>query len=46
MDFIEKFKIFNKNNIEKKYNPDNCKNQASIFSKENFEKKLKDIIKQ
>lgn len=46
MDFIEKFKIFHKNNLEEKYNPDNCKKQASIFSKEVFEEKLKEIIKQ
>ncbi len=46
MDFIEKFKLFNKNNSEEKYNSDNCKKQASIFSKENFENKIKEIIKQ
>lgn len=46
MDFIENFKIFHKNNSEVKYNPDNCKKQASIFSKENFENKIKEIIKQ
>ena len=46
MDFIEKFKIFHKNNLEGKYNPNNCKKQASIFSKEVFEEKLKKIIKQ
>ena len=46
MDFIENFKIFHKNNLDVKYNPDNCKKQASIFSKENFENKIKEIIKQ
>lgn len=46
LDFIEKFKIFHKNNLDKKYSEENCRNQANIFSKEIFEKKLKEIIKQ
>jgi len=46
MDFIERFKIFHKNNIEKKYLKEDCEKQANIFSKEVFEKKLKEIIKQ
>jgi len=46
MDFIENFKNFHKNNLEEKYLEDNCKKQASIFSKELFEEKIKEIIKQ
>jgi len=46
MDFVERFKIFHKNNIEKKYLEEDCKKQANIFSKEVFEEKLKEIIKQ
>lgn len=46
MDFVEKFKVFNKNNKENKYAEENCKKQANIFSKEVFEEKIKEIIKQ
>jgi len=46
MDFVERFKIFHKNNIEKKYLEEDCKKQANIFSKELFEEKIKEIIKQ
>ncbi|MDD2907855.1 MAG: glycosyltransferase [Candidatus Gracilibacteria bacterium] len=45
-DFIEKFKIFHTNNLENKYKTENCEKQASLFSKEIFEKRLKEIIKQ
>lgn len=44
-DFVEKFKIFHKNNLEWKYSSDNCKNQAKNFSKEIFEKKFLEMIK-
>lgn len=43
-DFIEKFKIFHKNNLEKKYLPENCINQAKRFSKEIFEKQFLELI--
>jgi len=46
MDFVEKFKIFHKNNKENKYSEENCKKQANIFSKKVFEEKIKEIIKQ
>lgn len=46
MDFVEKFNIFHKNNKENKYAEENCKKQANIFSKEVFEEKIKEIIKQ
>ena len=43
-DFIEKFKVFHKNNLEKKYLPENCINQAKKFSKEIFEKQFLELI--
>ena len=45
-DFIEKFNNFHKNNLEWKYESINCQKQASLFSSEIFEKKIKKIIKQ
>lgn len=44
-DFVEKFKIFHKNNLSWKYLSENCKNQAKKFDKEVFEKKFLEIIK-
>lgn len=46
MDFIEKFRELHKNNLEWKYKFVNCQKQASLFSSEIFEKKIKEIIKQ
>lgn len=43
-DFVEKFKLFDKNNIENKYTSDNCVKSAEKFSEENFLKTLKDIV--
>ena len=43
-DFIEKFKVFHKNNLEKKYLPENCINQAKKFRKEIFEKQFLELI--
>jgi len=43
-DFIEKFKIFHKNNLKWKYSSQDCKKQAEKFSKNNFIKELKKII--
>ena len=43
-DFIEKFKVFHKNNLEKIYIPEKCINQAKKFSKEIFEKQLLELI--
>ena len=43
-DFIEKFKIFHKNNLNWVYKEENCKKQAQKFSKENFIKELKKIV--
>ncbi len=43
-DFVEKFEIFNKNNLNWKYKSENCKKQAEKFSMEEFEKRLRKII--
>jgi glycosyltransferase involved in cell wall biosynthesis len=43
-DFVEKFKIFDKNNWKKKYKKDVCIKQAENFSIEVFEKKIKKLI--
>lgn len=43
-DFVEKFKLFHRNNISKKYTSEACKKQASNFSISLFENKLKEII--
>jgi glycosyltransferase involved in cell wall biosynthesis len=45
-DFIEKFKIFNKNNKNWFFLEENCKKQAEKFSWKFFETKIKEIIKQ
>ena len=44
-DFVEKFEIFNKNNLDWKYKSENCKKQAEKFSIKEFERKLREIIK-
>lgn len=44
-DFIEKFNIFHKNNLEWIYSWDNCKKQAEKFSDIEFEKNLLKLIK-
>lgn len=44
-DFIEKFNIFHKNNINKIYTENNCKKQAEKFSDTEFEKNLLKLIK-
>lgn len=44
-DFVEKFKLFNKNNLDWKYRVEECRKQAEKFSIKEFEKKLKEIIK-
>lgn len=43
-DFIEKFKIFNENNLIWVYSQQECQKQAEWFSSENFEKKLKSYL--
>lgn len=43
-DFIEKFKIFNKNNVDWKYSPENCKKQAENFSETKFIKRIREIV--
>lgn len=44
-DFVERFKIFDENNVWKKYNPSACKTQAEKFSQQEFEKHIRKIIK-
>ncbi len=43
-DFVEKFKIFDKNNINWKYLSENCKKQAGLFSEKQFEKRIKELV--
>ena len=43
-DFIEKFKIFHKNNLKNIYTRENCINQAKNFSQEIFEKNFLELI--
>ena len=43
-DFIEKFKIFHKNNLKNIYTRENCINQAKNFSQEIFEKRFLELI--
>lgn len=45
-DFIEQFKIFDKNNIAWKYKARDCINQAMKFWYKEFENKIKKIIKE
>jgi glycosyltransferase involved in cell wall biosynthesis len=44
-DFIDKFNIFHKNNLNWIYTSQNCKKQADKFSDIEFEKKLLELIK-
>lgn len=44
LDFIENFIRFDKNNLEWKYNSEDCKKQAELFSEEEFEKKIKELV--
>lgn len=43
-DFIEKFEIFHKNNLENIYTRENCVKQAKNFSQEIFEKNFLELI--
>ena len=43
-DFIEKFIIFDKNNLDWIYKEENCKKQAEKFSEKNFEEKIKELV--
>ncbi len=43
-DFIEKFKVFDDNNLDWKYLKSNCKKQAEKFSKIKFENKIKELV--
>lgn len=45
-DFVEKFKIFHKNNINGFYKEENCIKQAKKYDKSIFEKEILEIIKQ
>jgi len=43
-DFIEKFKIFDKNNLNSKYLEQNCKKQAELFSEDKFKNRIKELV--
>ncbi len=43
-DFIEKFLLFNKNNLIWKYSPELCKKQAENFSEDKFIKRIKELV--
>lgn len=43
-DFVEKFKIYDKNNSEWKYKEEECVNQANNFSQDKFEKRIKELV--
>ena len=43
-DFVDKFKIFNENNLAWKYKNEDCRKQAEKFSLKEFESKLVKII--
>lgn len=43
-DFIEKFKIFDKNNKNWFYSEKDCKKQAELFSEKNFKIKIKELV--
>lgn len=44
-DFVEKFKLFHKNNTEWVYTESNCKKQAALYDKKVFRKKIQKYIK-
>lgn len=43
-DFVEKFMMFNRNNLKWKYLPETCKNQAEKFSEKKFEERIKQLV--
>lgn len=43
-DFIEKFRLFDKNNLNNNYNPLDCKKQAEQFSEIKFEERIKELV--
>ncbi len=43
-DFVQKFEIFNQNNINCTYTIEACKSQAEIFSLSKFEKRIKELV--
>jgi glycosyltransferase involved in cell wall biosynthesis len=44
-DFLEKFKIFHKDNLSWKYTSENCRKQAKKFDKNIFEKNILKLVK-
>ena len=42
-DFVEKFKIFDENNMKNKYKSNSCKKQSEKFSETKFEKRIKEL---
>jgi glycosyltransferase involved in cell wall biosynthesis len=44
IDFIENFKIFDKNNLNWKYLAKNCIKQANLFSENKFENRIKELV--
>ncbi len=45
-DFVEKFKIFDENNLKNKYESNSCKKQAENFSEAKFEKRIKELVEE
>lgn len=43
-DFIEKFKLFDKNNLKWVYLANNCIKQANLFSEIEFENRIKELV--
>lgn len=46
LDFVKKFKIFDEKNLNKHYLPNNCKNQAELFSEIKFEEKIRELVEE
>jgi len=45
-DFVEKFKLFDQNNLKNKYKSEKCIKQAENFSETKFEKRIKELVEE